>query len=207
MKQGTADTYYKAWGGPSDRELVESVLANDGSAFQTLVERYKKLVFNIVFHYMGNRGEVEDIAQEVFLKVYRSLSKYDPERSIKAWISRITTNCCLDELRKRKVRRTQLFTDLVDEETGTEMFFDRFIGGTVVSEFEADRVLSWLQGLMRGLSDKDRMVFVLREVEGLEYSEIADAMEATELATRIRLSRAKKKLLSALRGMMEKVEH
>ncbi len=189
-----------------DRELVESVLAGDGSAFQTLVERYQKPVFNIVLHYMGRREEVEDIAQEVFLKVYRSLSKYDPDRPMKAWVSRITANLCLDELRKSKVRKTQLFTDLVNEETGTEKFLDRFTSGTVVSEFEAERVLAWLQGLMDGLADKDRMAFVLREVEGFEYSEIADAMETTELAARIRLSRSKKKLLSSLRGMIEKVE-
>jgi len=206
MKQGTAGAYYKAWIGTSDRELVESVLAGDGSAFQTLVERYQKLVFNIGFHYMGRREEVEDIAQEVFLKVYRSLSKYDPERPMKAWVSRITTNFCLDELRKRKVRRTQLFTDLVDEETGTEIFFDRFTSGTVVSEFEAERVLAWLQGLMNGLADKDRMAFVLREVEGLEYSEIADAMETTELAATPPPPPPPPPLLSSLRGMIEKVE-
>ncbi len=192
--------------GPSDRELVESVLGGDGSAFQPLVERYQNLVFNIVFHYMGRREEVEDIAQEVFLKVYRSLSKYDPERPLKAWVSRITTNSCLDELRKRKVRKTQLFADLVQEETDTETFFDRFASGSVVSEFEAGRVLSWLQGLMNGLPDKDRMAFVLREVEGLEYSEIASAMATTQLAARIRVSRSKKKLLSSLRSMIEKVE-
>ena len=90
MKQNTTGAYHEAWMGLSDRELVESALAGDGSAFQSIVERYQRLVFNIVFHYLGRREEVEDIAQDVFLRVYRSLSRYDPERPLKAWVSRIT---------------------------------------------------------------------------------------------------------------------
>lgn len=206
MKQDTVGTYYREWVDLSDRKLVDLVLEGEEGAFQVLIEHYQKLVFNIIFHYMGRWAEVEDIAQEVFLKVYRSLSSYDPERPMKAWIARITTNTCLDELRKHKIRKTDLFTDIVNEEAGTESFFNRFKTGSVVSDFEAKRVLDWLQGLMNELSDKDKMAFVLREVEGLEYSEISDAMETTEIATRIRVSRSKKKLLGSLRGMLEKVK-
>ena len=206
MKQTTADTYYGTWMGASDKELVESVLRGEGASFQALVERYEKLVFNVVYHYMGSREEVEDLAQEVFLRVYRSLSKYDPDRPLKAWICRITANACLDELRKRKIRKTQLFSDLGEDEAGGETFLDRFSSGTVLTEFEAERVFAWLHGLMDELPEKDKMAFVLREMEGLGYSEIASALETTELAVRIRVSRSRNKLLKSLRGKIATVQ-
>ena len=190
-----------------DRELVQWSLEGDESAFRGLVERYQKLVFNIVFHYLGRREEeVEDIAQEVFLRVYRSLSKYDPERPLKDWVSRITANACLDELRKRKIRKTQLFSELGTDEAGTETFLDRFSSGTVLTEFEAERMFAWLHGLLDELGKKDRMAFVLREMEGLGYSEIASTMDTTELAVRIRVSRSRKKLLKSLRGRIATVQ-
>ena len=157
---------------------------------QSIVERYQRLVFNIVFHYLGRREEVEDIAQDVFLRVYRSLSRYDPERPLKAWVSRITANACLDELRKRKIRKTQLFSDVDEDEAGTQTLLDRFSSGTMLTE----------------LPKKDKLAFVLREMEGMDYSEIAPTMETTELAVRIRVSRSKKKLLKSLRGMIATVE-
>ena len=178
--------------GLSDSELVGLALNGDESAFRGLVERYQKLVFNIVFHYLGRREEVEDIAQEVFLRVYRSLSKYDPERPFKAWVSRITANACLDELRKRKIQKTQLFSDVGEDEAGTENFLGRFSSGTVLTEFEAERMFAWLHGLMDELPKKDKMAFVLREMEGLDYGEIASTMDTTELAVRIRVSRSRR---------------
>ena len=189
-----------------DRELVQWSLEGDESAFRGLVERYQKLVFNIVFHYLGRREEVEDIAQEVFLRVYRSLSRYDPERPFKAWVSRITANACLDELRKRKIRKTELFSDLDTDEAGTETFLDRFSIGTLLTEFEAERMFAWLDGLLDELGKKDRMAFVLREMEGQGYSEIASTMDTTELAVRIRVSRSRKKLLESLRGRIATVQ-
>ena len=206
MKQNTAGAYHEARMGLSDRELVKSALAGDGSAFQSIVERYQRLVFNIVFHYLGRREEVEDIAQDVFLRVYRSLSRYDPERPLKAWVSRITANACLDELRKRKIRKTQLFSDVDEDEAGTQTLLDRFSSGTMLTEFEAERMFAWLHGLLDELPKKDKLAFVLREMEGMDYSEIAPTMETTELAVRIRVSRSKKKLLKSLRGMIATVE-
>ncbi len=206
MKQTAAGAYHETWMGSSDRELVESALKGDGLAFQAIVERYQRLVFNIVFHYLGRREEVEDIGQEVFLRVYRSLARYDPERPLKAWVCRITANACLDELRKRKIRKTELFSDVGEDEAGTQTFLDRFTSGTVLTEFEAERMFAWLHGLLDELPKKDKMAFVLREMEGMGYSEIAPAMETTEPAVRIRVSRSRKKLLKSLRGMIATVE-
>ena len=87
-----------------------------------------------------------------------------------------------------------------------ETFLDRFSSGTMLTEFEAERMFAWLHGLLDELPEKDKMVFVLREMEGMDYSEIASTMETTELAVRIRVSRSRKKLLKSLRGMIATIE-
>lgn len=183
----------------ADEELVRASLDGDPHAFEEVIQRYQRLVFNIIYHYLGRRNEVEDVAQEVFLKVYRSLSTYDTTRPLKAWISRIAVNSCLDELRRARKKKMMLFSELTDDERGgLDHFYGRFLQGGGLSETEADRMLRLLQRLIGKLADKDRMAFVLREIEGLEYSEIAAAMETTEVAARIRVSRSKKQLLETL---------
>ncbi|MFQ5741169.1 MAG: RNA polymerase sigma factor [Acidobacteriota bacterium] len=183
----------------TDQELVVATLGGDPHAFEQIIERYQRSVFNIVYHYLGRRNEVEDVAQEVFLKVFRSLARYDRSRPIQAWISRIAVNSCLDELRRARHRNLKLFSDLNDEEQGRlDRFYHRFRQGSQLSEGEAEDLFLLLQKLMQRLPKKDRMAFVLREVEGLDYLDIAQAMGATQLAVRIRVSRSRKKLLEAL---------
>ena len=183
----------------ADEELVRASLDGDPHAFEEVIRRYQRLVFNIAYHYLGRRNEVEDVAQEVFLKVYRSLSTYDTGRPLKAWISRIAVNSCLDELRRERKKKMMLFSELTDDERGSlDRFYDRFLQGGGLTETEANRMLQLLQRLIGKLAEKDRMAFVLREIEGLEYSEIADAMGTTEVAARIRVSRSKKQLLETL---------
>lgn len=182
-----------------DDELVKRTLEGDRQAFEQIVERYQRLVFNIVFHYFGSQNEVEDMAQEVFLRVYRSLDRFDPTRSLKAWIGRITANRCVDELRRRRRRRQRLFTDLSEEEKNQlDWLRQSAADGDSFSQPELSRCFGILQKSMEALSESDRMAFVLREVEGLEYREIADMLKCSELAARIRVSRSRKKLKKEL---------
>lgn len=183
----------------TDGELVTATLDGDPHAFREIVERYQRLVFNIVYHYLGYREEAEDLAQEVFLKVFRSLESFDTDRSLKSWISRITSNSCLDELRKTRTRRVRLFSDLgQDEETQMEYYFNRFQQSNSLTEGEEQDLFGLLAKSMETLSEKDKMAFVLRELEGLSYAEISEVLRTSELAVRIRVSRAKKKLYGEL---------
>jgi RNA polymerase sigma-70 factor, ECF subfamily len=187
----------------TDKELVEATLKGENQAFTEIIERYQKLVFNIVYHYVGYRDEVEDLAQEVFLKVFRFLHTFDTERSLKAWVSSITANTCLDEMRKAGRRRTRLFSDLSgDEEERMEHLFDRFSQSDALTDAEVEQLFDLLETVMSHLNEKDRMAFVLRELEGFDYPEIAQIFKATELAVRIRVSRAKKKLHEELNRIL-----
>ena len=187
----------------SDAQLVKASLEGAPHAFEEIVERYQRLVFNIVYHYMGRRNEVEDLAQEVFLKVFRALDTFDSTRPLKSWIARITANTCLDEIRKAPKRKVRLFADLGgDEESKIEYFYERFGQHSALTEEDVEGMFELLEELMERLNRKDKMAFVLRELEGLSYPEIAQALETSELAARIRVSRSKRKLQKDLEDIL-----
>jgi len=188
----------------TDGELVDQILAGDSNAFEQLISRYQKLVFNIIYHYMGRRGEVEDLAQEVFLKVFKSLDRYDQSRPMKAWIAKITTNRCFDEMRKARYSRVQLFSDLTDgEKDRIQHYYDQCARGASLTEAEAEECFALLHKLMNQLSEKDKVAFVLREVEGLEYSEVAQTLQTSQLGARIRVSRTRRRLQHSLAKLLE----
>lgn len=189
----------------TDAELVGEALNGDPQAFEEIVRRYQRLIFNIVYHYLGRRNDVEDLAQEVFLRLFSSLGSFDSGRPLQPWIARIAVNCCLDELRRPSKRRTVLFSDLDKEEEGkVQFFFERFSGPEGLTTEEADECFRLLQKLMEKLNKKDKMAFVLREVEGLSYSEVAKSLGTSELGARIRVSRSRKKLQQEMHKILQR---
>ena len=187
----------------TDAQLVKATVAGDPQAFEEIVERYQRLVFNIIYHYMGRRNEVEDLAQEVFLKAFRALETFDATRPLKSWIGRITANTCLDEIRKAPKRKVWSFADLGgDEESKIEYFYERFGQHSSLTEKDVEDLFELLEKLMERLNRKDKMAFVLRELEGLSYPEIAKALQSSELAVRLRVSRSKKRLQKDLEEIL-----
>jgi len=187
----------------TDEELVKATLEGDTHAFEEIVERYQRLVFSIIYHYVGGRDLVEDLAQEVFLKVFRSLATFDMRGPLKSWVSRITANTCLDELRKLRRQKVCTFTDLSgDDESRIEDFFEQFTSKGLLTENDVSDLFVLLEKLLGRLNDKDKMAFVLREMEGLSYADVAQAMKTTEVAVRIRISRSKKKLQTDLEEIL-----
>ncbi len=187
----------------TDEELVKATLEGDPHAFEEIVERYQRLVFSIIYHYVGGRDLVEDLAQEVFLKVFRSLATFDMRGPLKSWVSRITANTCLDELRKLRRQKVYTFTDLSgDDESRIEDFFEQFTSKGLLTENDVSDLFVLLEKLLGRLNDKDKMAFVLREMEGLSYADVAQAMKMTEVAVRIRISRSKKKLQTDLEEIL-----
>ena len=99
-----------------DFTLIRLIQAGDHQAFESLIRRYQRQVANLIYLTMGNRDDVDDIAQEVFIRVYRSLPKFKFDASFFSWLYRITMNLCIDEIRKRKIRRV-LSLDYLTEDT------------------------------------------------------------------------------------------
>lgn len=191
----------------TDHQLVRATLQGDRNAFESIIRKYERLVFNIIYHYLGGSDQVEDLAQDVFLRVFEKLDTYDPDRPLKAWVGRITANLCIDELRRRKRDRTLNLSDLeIEGQEGLQTLLEKNATGSTVTEEDTRRSLRLLRSAMNGLSPGERMAFVLHELENLGYPEVAQMMGTSQLAVRIRVSRARKKLQLKLEALFDEVK-
>lgn len=183
-----------AGGQPSDEDLVRRTLAREERAFEVLVHRHGRLVFRIIRGILPG-AEVEDIAQEVFVKAYRSLGQLRSASSLGPWLARLTTTACYDHLRGRQRRREVTFTEL---SRGHGEGHPMAIGGVVDPPTlrEEDRSVSrdLAEKLLSRLSPKDRAALLLRELEGFSMADLARALGCSELAARLRLFRARRTL-------------
>lgn len=174
-----------------DELLVERAKKGDVAAFEQLIAQYQKSVYNTAFRLTGNHEDASDVAQEAFVKVYTSLPDFRGDSSFKTWLFRIVHNACNDELRKRIRKRTSSLSDIVfnedgdlsrqipDPSDGPEQSLDRI---------ETQRVV---QQSINELEDEYRIVVVMREIQGLSYNEIADALGINLGTVKSRLNRAR----------------
>jgi RNA polymerase sigma-70 factor, ECF subfamily len=176
----------------ADAVLVKSTLAGDESAFAELVRRYQAAVWGRVHRTLGNSTEGEDAVQEIFLRAFSSLSSFNPDYPFGPWVLRIATNYCIDQLRRKKTRKYKLWTELTEGEQERLLNSMSCEGNFDSIAAEAPEKYQQLaQSLLDKLKPKHRMAFVLREVEGRSYEEVARALGTSELAARVRVSRAR----------------
>jgi RNA polymerase sigma-70 factor (ECF subfamily) len=177
---------------PADSTLIEAAMGGDRSAFAELVKRYKSAVWSTVYRTLGNSPESEDIVQEVFLRVLVSLPRFDRRYPFSPWILRIASNCCIDELRRKKTRKYRLFSDLSESEEGRLLnALSTLPDSDPLHGEDADRYLEIARSLLEGLKPKHRMAFVLRELEGRCYEEVAKILGVPEVTARVRVWRAR----------------
>jgi RNA polymerase sigma-70 factor (ECF subfamily) len=185
---------------PEDHVLVKRVLDGDQSAFTTLVKRHQGVVSRTVHRTLGISLDHEDAVQEVFIRAYNSLHQFDRSRPFVPWIARIAANYCVDQLRRERVRRHNLWTDL--EETEQERLLNSLSRKPDFDSMITERPETYEEvamSLLEELKPRDRMAFLLREVEGLPYRDLAEALNTSELGARIRVSRARKQVQQKFR--------
>jgi RNA polymerase sigma-70 factor, ECF subfamily len=183
-----------------DRKLVARCQKGDPLAFEELVRKYQQTVLNLVYHYIGYRNDIEDVAQKIFIKIYFSLSKFDLRRPFFPWLYRIAINQCYDELRHMRRQKLRTFSELSLEETGS---LEKLISQNEVSpDSDADRqeMQTLLHRILDQLPDKQRMAIVLRDIEAIPYAKIAETMKCTEQAARLKVFRAR----ASLKTLIEK---
>jgi len=183
----------------SDEELVEEFISGEIDSFRVLVERYKLRVYNIIYGIMGNRDEAEDLAQEVFINVYKNLHHFKRKSKFYTWLYRIAVNICLTNKRKKSkyspvVSLTEISevnanpgrVELADESFSPEKIFK-------------DRELAWqIKSAINSLSRVLRATFILREFEDLSYQELAKVLGCSSGTIKSRLSRAREELRQKL---------
>jgi len=169
-----------------DGALILLAGRGDQDAFASLVRRYQRLVFRIAGGFLRDRGEVEDIAQETFLRAFQALGRFRPGARFGPWIGRIAVNLCYDRLRQRRGRFDTSWDELPpaeQEEVG------RMAGGAAADESMAARELAGR--LLQALPARDRQVLVLVDALGYTPAEAAELAGCSPLLLRVRLHRAR----------------
>lgn len=184
-------------GGQEDRELVRRAQADDVQAFELLVKRHQSRVFAVAGGILRSREDVEDVAQQVFLKAYFSLKRFDQRAAFSTWLYKITVNECWDVLRKRKVRPLLYESDLSEEQA--EMYR---VQGDIASGLPSARDVlearEQVEKLLDCLEDRDRLMLILKEVQGFSVEEIAEILGINGNTVKVRLFRARRRIMERM---------
>jgi RNA polymerase sigma-70 factor (ECF subfamily) len=173
----------KAPGAVDDRELVRRAQREDQEAFEELLRR---------------REDVEDIAQQVFVKAYFSLKRFDQRAAFSTWLYKITVNECWDLLRKKKVRPLVYESDLSEEQAKQVIAAEgKDSGGPDISDRLEAR--QRVERLLEGLDERDRLMLILKEVEGFAVEEIAQVLDLNANTVKVRLFRARRRIVNKVR--------
>ena len=181
-----------------DRELVRRAQKDDKQAFEELVRRHQNRVFAVAGGILRSREDVEDIAQQVFLKAYFSIKRFDQRAAFSTWLYKITVNECWDLLRKRKVRPLVVEAELSEEQAQVyQSSSEQADGRPDTSELLAAR--EEVEELISCLEERDRSMLVLKEVQGFSVEEIAEIMGINANTVKVRLFRARRKITARQR--------
>ncbi len=183
-----------------DIRLMLRVRDDDAGAFEELVELYQQRLVALMHHLVGNAEEAEDLAQEVFLRVYRSRKQYRPRSKFSTWLFTIANNLALNALRSRQ-RKPMLSLPAQDSgplgpRPAEQLVRDR--GSGPMRRLERQELAERIRQALEGLNERQRMAVVLNKFEDMNYAEIAEVMGLTTKAVKSLLSRARENLRAAL---------
>lgn len=185
-------------------ELVALAKEGDMDAFETLILRHEKIVYNIAFRMMDGGEDVKDMAQEVFLKVYRNLDRFDGKSAFSTWIYRIAVNTCIDEIRKRKGKQTYSLDAELEDEDGNykKQFADE--GATPETEMLQKELRGEVLAALETLSPEHKAAVILRDIRGYSYEEIAEMIQLPLGTVKSRISRGRAQLKEEILKIRER---
>jgi RNA polymerase sigma-70 factor (ECF subfamily) len=186
------------------RDLIQSCQEGDTTAFEELVKRFERKVFGLAYQIVRSANEVEDLAQEVFTKLFFSLPQFRLDASFEAWLYRITVNQCCDYLRKRKRTRHVNESELSEEEAA---YFEKVGSFSQSREMDISLRLEIRQtadNLLSALPPQERSLLVLQEVEELSIEELMAVFKTSRSAIKVRLFRARRRLKSLYETRMKR---
>jgi RNA polymerase sigma-70 factor (ECF subfamily) len=187
-----------------DGSLIREAQRGNRAAFEELVRHYDQAVLRLALHLTGNEHEAQDIYQDAFLKAYRNIGSFRFECSFYTWIYRIVTNLCLDQLRKKQVRKEDSPV-VVDSEGETydllEQVADVRSGANPERDLMRRELGSMISRALEKLTPRERMVFELKHYQGLKLRTIGEMLNTTEETAKNTLFRATQKLRGALGTM------
>jgi RNA polymerase sigma-70 factor (ECF subfamily) len=184
----------------SDEELMGRVARGDRRAFTSLVQRHQQHILNLIHRALGDRAQAEDVAQEVFLRVWQAAKGYEPKAKFTTWVYRIAVNLCLDAMKSAHHKQSFIHPDAGSEEQGdnNELLYGCDRAGSpeehLLTAEESRRIFAALQSL----PSNQRLAVVLKKFDGLSYDEIGRIMGCSKSAVESLLVRAKRTLREKL---------
>jgi len=175
--------------GAYDRELVRRAQGNDKEAYEELIKRHQQRVFAVAAGILRRHEDIEDIVQQVFIKAYFSLKRFDGRAAFSTWLYRITLNECWDLLRKKKVRPLLYESDLSEEQAQRVADSESDGPGPDIRQRLENR--QRVEQLLEGLEERDKLMLILKEVEGFSIEEIAEVLDLNANTVKVRLFRAR----------------
>ena len=182
--------------GTVEGALVRRAQEGDDAAFREIVERHQSKVFSIIHGIVRHRNDVEDIAQQVFAKVFFSLRNFDFRSSLITWIYKITVNECFDYLRKKKVRKLVYESDMSEDESRRVENLEPIAERSTRTDSTLAR-RDYIVKLMDKVSDEEKQLLMLKEVEGYSVEELSTMLKMNENTIKVKLFRARQKLVRA----------
>ncbi|WP_027621308.1 sigma-70 family RNA polymerase sigma factor [Acetivibrio clariflavus] len=187
----------------NEKDLVERAKSGELEAFEQLIIGCQKKVFNIAFRMVGNYDDANELAQEVFIKAFRSIKNFKGDSSFSTWIYRITANVCLDELRKRKNRTIVSLDQDIELNDGDVKRQMPDNAPTPDMEAESNEVKSIVNESIQQLPDDYKSMIILRDIQGFSYDEISKIVNCPEGTVKSRINRARQALKKILQAKKE----
>jgi RNA polymerase sigma-70 factor (ECF subfamily) len=181
--------------------LIEQAQNGDVFSYNTLVLHYQDSVYNVAYRIMGEPDAADDATQEAFISAYKALRQFRGG-NFKAWLMRIVTNACYDELRRRKRRPQSSLDEIVEEYESTPLLISEDSPGPE-EHSQRTELVEAIQRCLDDLPDEQRTAAVLCDVEGYDYNQISDIMSISLGTVKSRISRARAKLRDCLQGAAE----
>ncbi|MEP6715514.1 MAG: sigma-70 family RNA polymerase sigma factor [Terriglobia bacterium] len=183
-------------------EVIQEARKGNSAAFNQMVTAYRRRILGTISRLIGRPEDVEDVAQEVFLRLFFSLEQLRTPEVFEPWLYRLTVNACYDYLRKNKRRPESRMSDLSEQQV---MMADAAAGSKASNEeTEQRRVRDTVNGLLASISEEDRILLTLKEVEGLSLRELEKVYGVNENALKVRLFRARQRVLKNVKGVTDR---
>jgi RNA polymerase sigma-70 factor (ECF subfamily) len=185
--------------------LIQAHLAGDPKAFRSLVARFQGRLLNFIYRMIGDRERAEDLVQEAFVRVHRHLHRFDPTRKFSTWVYTIASNLAKNELRNRSRSPLVLFSSLRDKLRDEPLVPVQYedVHSRADDMFQDRDLRELVEQTVSRLSPRHREVFVLRELEGKSYEEIAEVMHCNIGTVKSRLNRARQSFATLIGPLLD----
>jgi len=186
-----------------EKTLLGRAKAGDVNAFEQLLEGYQRRIFNIAFHMVNNYEDAGDLVQEVLIRIYKSIGGFKEQASFSTWVYRITTNVCLDDIRKKKRRKVISLDEEIKFDDGELVRQIKSDDPSPEDQAEKNEFKKSVNRAINRLSEEHRLVIVLRDIQGFSYEEIAKVLKCPEGTVKSRINRARQNLKNVLKNDSE----